>query len=588
MRKETWTRSLAVIALVATMAVFLTSCDDCPDCKDCPPRSKISYQCGGFDPVTLAYPLELLGPTADWIPQDYFDSQGAEWVSFNPETNTLDIGFRLKGKDLNRTNGEIYVDLKYLKTLNNNQPFDLTAASISFDAAFPAEFESPNPSIPNGCQAFTKDSSWRSQYGTWVDVYGTGPYNFQINPSLTPPASYTTDAGFDPSAIRIIGIKCGIGAGSSDAFSGTVSVSGIQVSPALAATPLPTLPADRPSSFLLSTSAVSLQSDGFHVAGQKWHVVGGNARLIEYGQALGKTGWFVTGNGVSKHRGFLATHFDLWRRAGVTLIRVGLIDDGRTMFDDQHLVIGYDSYFRQDLEALLGLAAQYQMKIEFVIVDYQLAGKGEVVDGVLVRGHAPVILDEAKRNSFFKNFLEPFLKEYGGCPVIFGYDVVNEPEWVLAQADGGDWESVTDLTVKPDAPLDKAAFDAFVNGCIQRIRQLAPNQFVTMGVSFPNLGLASTFDLDYLAPHWYPWMSEGANPDLAGWIATIPAGKVWMLEEFPSNDPAAVAPIYQLVKNSNGAGSLVWNLTPGTDAASAALAEEETFYQAIRSFADSL
>lgn len=289
--------------------------------------------------------------------------------------------------------------------------------------------------------------------------------------------------------------------------------------------------------------------------------VGGNWRIIEYGQNFGNTSWFPTGNGISKHVNFVSTYFDYFQRSGITVVRVFLLTDGRVMFDKDGHVIGYNEIFREDVQTFLDLADEHEIKVEFGIFDYLIAGKAEFVDGVWIRGRGEIITNESVKTEFINDFLIPFLTDFGDHPAIIGFDVINEPEWIISREDGGDWEGFNDLKIKPDMPIPGKKMKDFITDCINTIRRESPRKLITVGISCPYVAFVKDLDVDYIAIHHYPWMGE-----LEDYLRLLPEGKQWALEEYPShNTSIGVTEYLDLVLIEGGKGAMLWNLKPEID-----------------------
>ncbi|HLP47709.1 MAG TPA: cellulase family glycosylhydrolase, partial [Candidatus Kapabacteria bacterium] len=476
-----------------------------------------------------ACPCNLLGTAVDWRAQDYDNSQGITAVQYDETEKCLVLDCDLKGKDPHLSQGEIILDLNYIPCLEANTPVNMTGRLIKVTIQVPAGFVGPS-STPNGCQVFVKDTSYRSQYGTWVNCTHSGTFTVKLKPSKVNPYLGQTTTGFDPTKIRTIGIKLAINANSTFPMKGTVKITRIEVTPALPFTSAPEITGSLPAPFVTANSNVALHTDGFYIDNNKWFIVGGNWRLIDYRQNFGSTAWFPKGNGISHHPGFVGTKLGWFRQAGFTLVRVGLLDDGATLLNRSGKVINYNQAFKKDVTKFLELAALNNMKVEFSLVDFLVAGKEEQNAGVWLKGHREIIENPEIRQEFIQNFLTPFLQEFGNSPVIFGFDIINEPEWIISKDYGGAWEDVTDLKNKAEAPILIEEFKNFVDECAAKIRELAPGKFVTVGVSGTNLELLNNLNtnLDYTAVHYYPSMGN-----LLTNLAQIPKDKPWILEEFP-------------------------------------------------------
>jgi hypothetical protein len=522
--------------------------------------------------------FNLIASRMDWRPQDYFDSQGITGVHYDETADCLILECDLKGGDPHKANGEIVLDLKYVPCLEANVPVDMTGRLIQAEIQIPEDFVGPS-NAPNGCQVFVKDTEWRSQYGTWENCTKEGIVRAELQPSTETPIWGFTTPGFDPKNIRIIGIKIAINAQSTHQFKGTIKVLNIDVTPPLPFYSAPALPPGQPMPFVTADSEVEIKSDGFYIGDNKWFAGGGNWRLIEYRQNFGATAWFPKGNGISLHPGYVTTKLGWFRQAGVTLVRVGLLDDGASMLDRYGNVVGYDNIFRNDVTTFLNLAAQCHVKVEFALVDFLIAGKEELCNDVWLKGRREVIEDPQVRQKFIKNFLEPFLSEFGDEPVVFGFDIINQPEWIISKADGGGWEDVTDVNNKAETPIPIEQFRNFISECTAKIRQLAPEKFVTVGVSCTNTELLSNLDLDYTAIHYYPWMGNFETN-----IANAFGNKSWSLEEFPGKGD--IYSYFDKVFENGGTGALLWNLSPKIDDQCYKFDDEEGKLQEIRRFVD--
>ena len=517
----------------------------------------------------------LLRENADWQPQDYVDSQGIKTVHL--EAGKLILDAHLVGGSDNYCKGEIFLDLSFFLGLECQVPIDLSKSKITVEVEVPDAFVGW-ASNPNGVQVFVKDREWRSQYGGWVNIVSGGRHEATLSPTTGQTSGYT-ETGFDPKRIRIIGVKFAIGTGSSASYDGPLYVTGINVEPPFTLSPQPSLNQSTPQPLFSLGDKIEVKNDGFYLNNNKWFVVGGNWRIIEYGQNLGTTAWFPSGNGISKHTNFVKISLDYFRRAGIKLVRVDLLTDGRTMFDKDGHVTGYNEIFREDVRTFLDLANEAGIKVEFVIFDFLIAGKAENVDGVWIRGRSKIITETQLKNEFINEFLTPFLKEFGGHPALMCFDVINEPEWIVSRQDGGDWESVNDPS-KAVTSVSGERMKTFISDCINAIRGNAPGKLVSVGVSFEFLPLVENLSVDYYALHYYPWMGELEN-------LTIPTGKTWVLEEYPTNATAlSISDYLDFVLDKGGAGASLWNLSPGIDRFTFSCSEKNATLSQLRSWVD--
>ncbi|MBI2301224.1 MAG: hypothetical protein HYU66_20135 [Armatimonadetes bacterium] len=542
-------QTVRLLALAVLASLLL--CGGCGGGKGVPTTSPVVQTTDLVSPPP-AGSLDLLGPLADWRAQDYTNSQGIEAVQREAARRVLWLTCRLTGGDAHRTNGEATLDLSYVDGLGGRVPLDLHGTGLTVKVLVPAGLVGEN-SRPNGLQVFLKDAAWASLYSAWINVSGAGTYELR----LELPAS--RQGGFDPSAVRVVGVKVGIGTGSRAGFQGSVAVTDVRFSPDLALNPSPALPAASPRRPLVGRT-VTVQSDGFHMDGSRIAVMGGNLRGVEYGQNFGTTLWFPNGNGFSQHRGYLEEQLRLFSRAGVEVVRVGVADDGRALCDATGHVTGYNERFRDDLRTLLDTAAETGVAVELCLLDYQIAGAGATVENVLVRGRGSVFTEPALRQGLIDDFVRPLLTEFGSHPALFAVEPTNEIEWVVATAEGGGWEDVTSPERAP-APVPLADWRAWVQAVVRATHELAPGKLVTEGVSAKFAPLLQGLGLDFAGLHYYPWMG-----DLAPLVQQLPAGLPWVMAEYPTDRGVPDVRAYRpMAAGLGAAGDLLWNLTPGID-----------------------
>ncbi len=531
---------------------------------------------------------QLVAAGADWIAQDFANSQGVVSVRFSDSMLILDL--RMVAGDAVLGQGEVYIDLRNWLPTEALAPLDLSGSAIAVRVILPEGFGGPQ-SAPSGIQVFVKDDEWRSQYGFWVNVANAGgEYTATLSPRMANPVAAVTDSGFDPTRIRVIGVKLAMNDNAAWEFSGNAILQCANVTPDLPRATPPDLPGDTPPPLLDQDAQIAIGESGFLVDGAAHFLAGANWRGIEYGQNFGVTGWFPRGNGFSRHPGYAAAYLDYARRAGLKALRVGLLDDGRAVLDRSGYVEGYNDTFRADVHTLLDLALDAGCRIEFVLTDYLIAGRGEEVDGVWVRGREEVFEDPSVRAAFVSGFLTPFLQEFGAHPALFAFDLANEMDWAISETEGGAWESSLP-EMRADHPVSLAAFRAYADACAAAIREHAPGKLITAGFSFPSAALAENLDMDYLAFHHYGWMGT-----LEDCVAEIPPGSIWCLEEFPTRGGLVTPAGYMDAAHAAGAaGALLWNLKPelcpeceDADENNAAYEEWRVLLPQVRAWVDSL
>jgi hypothetical protein len=516
----------------------------------------------------------------DWQPQDYQDSQGI--YECKNENGRLVLNTHFIAQDQAISQGEVYLNLNMIADAQPHAPIDLTGMQITACVEISREFVWVGPA-PNGAQVFVKDTNHRSQYGAWANLTWTGVHEITLTPSINPIADGYTDPDFDPSSISVIGVKIATNYTGEGEYQGLLYINSVAVSPGWEPFPEPDLPDQPPVPLISQEDLIQISDDKFYLNGSPWFIIGANWRLLGYGQAFGSNAWWPMGNGVSRHMNYTRTVLDWAVRAGVKVVRVGLVDDGRTLLDDNDQVVGYNEIFRQDVAALLNIAKEKGCMVEFTLIDFQLAGKSHDENGVVIRGHEKLFTDAAIRTSFIEDFVIPFLNDFATpeYPSLFGFDIINEPEWILSQEDGGDWENYNDSDIKPDQSIPRTDFDDFIQACLTAIHVYAPEKFVTMGTSCKFKELADGFAFDYIAPHFYT--SMGTLPEC---LSTLDSeSRPWVIEEYSTVNGDPIQLIDQVLQN-HGAGAMFWNLSPAIDHESFSYEGRNDFLVQLRQWVD--
>jgi hypothetical protein len=169
---------------------------------------------------------------AAWTVQTYIDSQAvtASGTSSNEAHGglfSLQLTADLRGGDVNKSKGEVYASFNQFP--GSSQDFlNLNGKTVSAWVDDPSG-TFVDGSIPNGIQIFVKDASYRSQYGPWTPVAGTGW--FQAFMVVGGGGNAFTDTGFDPTQIISCGVKIGTGGGSTGNYTGSLYVDDVEVNP---------------------------------------------------------------------------------------------------------------------------------------------------------------------------------------------------------------------------------------------------------------------------------------------------------------------------------------------------------------------
>jgi hypothetical protein len=235
-------------------------------------------------------------------------------------------------------------------------------------------------------------------------------------------------------------------------------------------------------------------------------IMGVNYPWHHYGLDFGESAW--GDYGIDSDRDRVSDDLEELSSAGVEAVRWFLFADGRAspMLGEDDMPVGLSEAFYADLDASLVLAEAADIQILFVLFDYCWLLPAEMVDGVQLFGRSVVMTDPARRAALEGEVLRPLLQHVGDHPAILGWEVMNEPEWVLG---------------------DALALDPAIDDFIAVIREESSLPVTLGAASRETLGRWSGRGLDWLQVHDYddpttlPAASELASePVLLGEFAT--------------------------------------------------------------------
>ena len=289
-----------------------------------------------------------------------------------------------------------------------------------------------------------------------------------------------------------------------------------------------------------------------------WTVFEGRAN---YGCDFGCNMW-NSHTGVSRHAQEVREDFTAMSAAQLEVVRWFLFTDGRggmTWTADGDLA-GLDSTFSTDMDAALNIAASCGMRICFVLIDYLWFDDP---------ARRLALLDRLGGSGFLDRVLDPFLDRHGRSPAIHSFDMINEPDWVIA-------ELATDRR-RAVWPLERLRTFAGLMATHIRARSNAP---ITLGggqVSAVREWDNPIYDLDFIQVHSYPDVRYPLRDDtvFGRTAADFQLSKPLLIGECPSQvrvhpadhlSPAyTLADYLELARKGGYLGAWPWSFK-GTDA----------------------
>jgi hypothetical protein len=186
-----------------------------------------------------------------------------------------------------------------------------------------------------------------------------------------------------------------------------------------------------------------------------------------------------------------------WGR-GLSVARFFVLCDGRAApaFAPDGSVSGIDQVVYRDFDVLVRAAERHGVLLIPVLLDFGWCAHPSTVSGVQLGGHADVIRDAAKRQSFLDRALAPLLERYGRHPAILAWDVCNEPEWII--------DEIPEAFRRNHDVVSLAQMRGFVQGCASYVHRLTPTQLITVGSARRKwLQHWVGCELDFYQFHWY-------------------------------------------------------------------------------------
>ncbi|MCL6590593.1 MAG: cellulose binding domain-containing protein [Firmicutes bacterium] len=123
--------------------------------------------------------------------------------------------------------------------------------------------------------------------------------------------------------------------------------------------------------------------------------------------------------------------------------------------------------------------------------------------------HDDIIDNPTIRQSFLDNAVKPILQALGTHEGVMGWDVINEPEWLISSADGGDPNSSCEY-------FSLATMRAFVKAVVDCVHANAKQPVSVGSASMKWCGAQYQFwtglGLDFYDFHWWDWATPYFNP----------------------------------------------------------------------------
>lgn len=289
-------------------------------------------------------------------------------------------------------------------------------------------------------------------------------------------------------------------------------------------------------------------------AGGQWFLLGANYPWYSYGADFGSNAWGR--RGVHATSAQVDADFGRMAAMGIHSTRWWVFADGRAgiQFDTAGMPTGLDTDVFPDLDAAMAIAAHHRVYLDLVLLDFSWMSKPQVVNGVQLGGHANVINTVAGQQALLSRVFLPVFQRYGHNPQVISWEVMNEPEWAIA-----DDNAVNGNISQPSSLANFLSFTRLVVGAVHANTA----SYVTMGEA------AMKWDqqwvgqgLDFYQIHFYDWMHPYSNTNLFGALySSLGLDRPVVVGEFPAAN-SSTANLQQYLDtwfNNGYAGAWSWS-----------------------------
>ena len=277
------------------------------------------------------------------------------------------------------------------------------------------------------------------------------------------------------------------------------------------------------------------------INGNDGWLLGANLPWIKCGNDFGASGYgsYGIGSNVSPGNGELPSNqvlsgaFQTMQTAGVNVARWFLFFDGRggITYDAAGSPAGLDGYIFRDIDAAIGIAKTYGIRIIFVLIsfDWMYVDAPDHKSG----GRSYILRSNALQDALVNNVFVPLFQRYANDDTVIAYDVANEPEWAITEVGLPNPAQMNGTVLEP---VSLQYFTRFVTQVTAAARQYALGQYVTLGSARAKwVGYWQNVGLDFYQFHYYPQTEPGRQ--LVEVLADLPQDlnrPVW-LGEIPAN-----------------------------------------------------
>jgi hypothetical protein len=281
-------------------------------------------------------------------------------------------------------------------------------------------------------------------------------------------------------------------------------------------------------------------------------VIGANLPWVSYGGDFGANLWHPRGGLAARHDlERLGAVLARLRDRGVIVIRWFVLCDGRAgvRFAENGTPLGLDDAVHADFDVALDLARRAGVLLIPVLLDFHWCLGRRIVHGVQLGGRRASLVDPIAREALLDRVLGPLLRRYGAEPIVWAWDVMNEPEWVTLGL--GSWN--------PFSAVEQADMKTFLELAVSMVHAEAKQPVTVGSASAAWLPLVQGIGLDLYQPHWYDRLERLSA--LSSPVRTLGLDRPAILGEFPTRGSSRdVKMLLTAARESGYSGALLWSV----------------------------
>jgi hypothetical protein len=245
------------------------------------------------------------------------------------------------------------------------------------------------------------------------------------------------------------------------------------------------------------------------VGGSDHFLLGANFPWKSYGGDFGSNAWGVYG--VHTKPDEIAGQFQQMADGGLQVVRWFIFTDGRAgiIFDNSGTPSGLQEDVLKDFDAAVGIARDHGIYLVPVLFDFHWMFWSKQEGQVQIAGRSDTITDPAKRAALVEKVVVPLLAAYKDEPAILAWEIMNEPEWSIADLPEGSPDGQANAVPLADFYALSVAIADAVHSQTSAYVTLGSASLKWIKVWTPEFADAHqlpTLNLDFYQAHYYPWM----------------------------------------------------------------------------------